>query len=355
MPKLDVIAIGASAGGLEPLVEILEGLPPHFPAAILVVVHTAADGDGHLARILSRSSKLPVTFGRDGEPVTSGRVYVAPPDAHLLVTRRGIVLNHGPRQNGFRPAIDPLFRSAAEVYGDRVMGIILSGALDDGTYGLKLIKSAGGMAVVQDPEEALVPGMPLSALADVEIDHVLPAASIARLIQQAPAATSKGGGVAKRNESQPLSRSEETVSDMTKEFGPPSGLTCPDCGGSLWEIKDGTMLRYRCHVGHQFSSEALDAAQRNGVEAALWTAVRALEEHSDLRLRMSKRAHTSGLGIMAKGFAKTAQESHSQAQLIRDFLTHRAAEVTPPKTPPPRRRSSASQTRTAVPRKAKRR
>jgi len=336
--QLDIIVIGASAGGLEPLLEIVAGVPVELPASIFITVHTAADGDTRLADILARRSRIPVAFAKHQEPLIGGRIYVAPPDVHLLVTPVGLTLNHGPRQNGFRPAIDPMFKSAARVYGNRSMGVILSGALDDGTYGLKLIKEAGGTAVVQDPDEATVSAMPLSAIRYVAVDHVLPARAIAELIASwAASGPGKGGVVATRKESDPIDDDSETVADMNSEFGPPSGITCPDCGGALWEIKDGKPVRYRCHVGHQFSSEGLDAAQRDAVETALWTAVRVLEEHADLRLRMSRRADMSGLQAVATSFADTARESHIQAQTLRDLLVSREPEHIP--APVPRKRA----------------
>jgi len=322
VPKLDVIVIGASAGGLEALLDILRGVPANLPAAMFVVIHTRADASSRLAHILSRETELAVSFAKQREPVVSGRVYVAPPDFHLLITPAGVALNHGPRENGFRPAVDPLFRSAARVYGARVMGIVLSGALDDGTYGLKLIKDEGGVTVVQDPEEAPVPGMPLSAIRHVDIDHVLPAADIAKLISDAVGdEVKRGDAVATKKESEPLAADTKPISEMRAKFGPPSAMTCPDCGGALWEIEEGKLTRYRCHVGHQYSGAGLDAGQSDVVEAALWTAVRALEEHADLRSRMSRRADTAGLSIVATSFAETAVQAHTQAQIIRDLLT----------------------------------
>ena len=327
MPKLDVIVIGMSAGGLEALREILGGVSATLPAAVLVVVHTSSDGTGQLADVLGRDSQLPVAFAKHGERLEAGRVYVAPPNVHLMVNAAGAVLNQGPRENGFRPGIDPLFRTAARVYGARVMGIVLSGALDDGTYGLKLIKDAGGLAVVQDPGEAMVTGMPLSAIRHVEVDHVLGAAAIASLIDEWAGETGRGGDVVGRDkESEPLGDEEDTVRDMNAEFGPAAGLTCPDCGGALWEIKEGKLVRYRCHVGHQYSSEGLDAGQRDAVEYALWAAVRVLEEHADLRSRMSRRADLSGLNLVASSFADSSREAHAQAQQIRDVLMQNSAE-----------------------------
>jgi two-component system chemotaxis response regulator CheB len=182
MAQIDAVVIGASAGGIEALSTIIRGLPADFCAAILIVLHTRAEGTSYLDRVLARGSRLPVSFARDDGPVEPGRIYVALPDLHLTVHNRVMQLVHGPKENGFRPAVDPLFRSAAGAFGSQVMGIILSGALDDGTHGLRVIKNAGGIAVVQDPDEAMHPQMVLSAMRVVSVDHVLRAAGIASLL-----------------------------------------------------------------------------------------------------------------------------------------------------------------------------
>jgi two-component system chemotaxis response regulator CheB len=201
MPQLQLVVIGASAGGLQPLTDIVEELPASIPSSILIVVHTRSEGASYLAEILGRRANLPVEFGRDDAPIQPGRIYVAPANVHMLVGANGLRLHQGPRENGFRPAIDPLFRTAARHGTTRVMGVILSGALDDGTYGLKIIKDAGGVAVVQDPNEAAFPSMPLSALRYVEVDHVLPAVQIAELITDWSGTSGKGETMARQKES----------------------------------------------------------------------------------------------------------------------------------------------------------
>lgn len=326
MPTVDVVVVGASAGGLQALRDIVSALPAELPATVLVVVHTPPDAISLLPDILSRAGRLRVSFAQQDQALESGHIYVAPPNRHLLVTRVGLTLNHGPRENGFRPAIDPLFRTAARVFGDRVMGIVLSGALDDGAYGLKLIKEGGGIVVVQDPGEAVVQSMPLSALQHVTVDHVLPADAIGKLIVSLTGTVFEGTTImASRKESEPLDAKEMTVEEMQREFGPPSALTCPDCGGALWEIVDGQLVRYRCHTGHSYSADGLDSGQRDSVEEALWTAIRVLEEHADLRTRMSRRADLAGLDNVSNGFADTARAAHLQAQSIRDVLIHSGA------------------------------
>jgi two-component system chemotaxis response regulator CheB len=325
MPTVDIVVVGASAGGLQALLDIVSDLPATLPAALIVVMHTPPDGVSRLPDILTRGGRIRASFAEADQPIESGHIYVAPPDRHLLVTRVGLTLNHGPRENGFRPAIDPLFRSAARIFGNRVMGVILSGALDDGAYGLKMIKERGGVAVVQDPEEAVLQSMPLSALQHAPVDHVLPAIDIAKLIVQSTGTRFEGSSMTTNKESEPQDGEEMTVGEMQKEFGPPSALTCPDCGGALWEIVDGQLVRYRCHTGHQYSADGLDSGQRDVVEQALWTAVRVLEEHADLRLRMSRRADTAGLDTVSNSFADSARAAHAQAQSIRDVLIHNGA------------------------------
>src|SRR5215813_13704929 len=182
MPNHDVIVIGGSAGSLEPLTTIVQALPAGLKAAVLVVMHVRPGSDGVLPQILGRTTVLPVTFAEHGEPFSHGHVYVAQPDLHLIVTDGRLRLVHGPRENGFRPAIDPLFRTAARELDSRVVGVILSGALSDGAYGLSLIKQHGGVAIVQDPEEARVDSMPMKALSTVDADYVLPAVQIAAAV-----------------------------------------------------------------------------------------------------------------------------------------------------------------------------
>jgi two-component system chemotaxis response regulator CheB len=252
-----------------------------------------------------------------------------------------MTLSRGPRENGFRPAIDPLLRSAAYAYGPRAMGVILSGALDDGTYGLKVLKEAGGVAVAQDPNEAAQRSMPLSAIRFAGVDHVLRAEEIAALITELAGAPAEGAhGMARTREPEPQKASDETdIQEMQEELGPPSGLTCPDCGGALWEVREGQLMRYRCHVGHQFSVETLDAEQQDAVEAALWSAVRILEEHADLRERMARRAEASSLNTVAQGFTEGARNSRQQAHTIRELLYRREEPPHPPDTSAPSRKT----------------
>ena len=340
MARIELIVVGASAGGLDALLAIVKDLPPRLPATVIVVMHN--NGRSHLPAILARAGTLPVVVPEHGDALMPGTIVVPPRDHHLLVSGRGVILNSGPRENGFRPAIDPLFRTAARAYGAGVAGVILSGALDDGTYGMQVIKRAGGITIVQDPDEASIPSMPMSAIANVEIDYIARAAAIGELLVTLSGQHVKGRAtmaVSKRPEPQDQ-RGEMEVSTMVKTFGPASGITCPDCGGALWEIREGRLVRYRCHVGHQFTPDGLEAGQRDSVEGALWSAVRVLEEQADLRQRLAERAESAGLTMVHKRFAQGSRESHRQAAAIRDLVFNRrdpdlpepAAAAAPPRS-----------------------
>jgi len=295
-------------------------------------VHTSSDGSGALPQILNRASLIPVNFAKSGDQIKHGRITVAPPDCHLLVTPYGVEMRHGPRENGFRPAIDPLFRTAARAFGPRVVGVVLSGALSDGAYGLSVIKQQGGAAIVQDPDDAVISSMPASALKAVDADAVLPAGRIAAEIERMAVDDSETGGppMPSRDELEPQLKSGLTdVSEMRQRFGAASGLTCPDCGGALWEVIEGRLVRYQCHVGHQYATENLDVEQRNLVDGALWTAVRVLEEHAELKMRMATRAERGGMPTVAEGFAEGARDAREQARQIKSLLLATPAEKGP--------------------------
>lgn len=321
MPQHDVIVVGASAGGLQALTAIVERLPATLEACVLVVMHTRAESNGVLPDILRRFTAIPVQFATHADQLQRG-IYVAPPDVHLIVTRDGLSLVHGPRENGFRPAIDPLFRTAARTLGSRVIGVILSGALSDGTYGLSVIKQHGGLAIVQDPGDAVISSMPKNAIDAVEVDHVLPADAIAGILERLTREDAPGGlTMARSKDLEPQLPSENTqVSAMQERYGAPSSLTCPDCGGALWEVQEGRVVRYQCHVGHQYGPDSLEAEHCEAVDGALWTAVRVLEEHAELKMRMARRASAGGLTVVGRGFEDGARDAHRQAQEIRAVL-----------------------------------
>ena len=325
MPDHDIVVVGASAGGVEALVGLVASLPAELPAAVFVVLHVPSTGTSVLPDILRRSSPLPVSHVKDGEPIEPGRIYVAPPDHHLLIRPGHVHLTRGPRENGHRPAVDPLFRSAAREYATRVVGVVMSGALDDGSAGLVAVKSRGGVAVIQDPADALYSGMPANALQHVAVDHVLPAAAmggvLARLATEpapeppGPAPTDMKVEVEMENFSLDAVESSHP--------GEPSGFSCPDCDGVLWAIQDGDLERFRCRVGHAWSPESLLTQQSEALGAALWIALRSLEERAALARRLAEPARRRGHNITASRFEEQATEAQQAARVVRNQLLDR--------------------------------
>jgi two-component system chemotaxis response regulator CheB len=325
MPDHGIVVVGASAGGVEALTDLAASLPSDLSAAVFVVLHLPATGTSALPEILRRHGPLPAAHVRDGEPIQPGRIYVAPPDHHVLVRTGHVHLSRGPRENGHRPAIDPLFRSAAREYAARVIGVVLSGALDDGTAGLLAIKSRGGIAVVQNPEDALYPGMPGNALEHAQVDHVLAAASmgtlLTRLLADLAEPPADPAPIGMRVEVEMEGFSMEAFEG--NHPGRPSGFSCPDCHGVLWQIKDGGLERYRCRVGHAWSPEGLLTQQSEALEAALWVALRSLEERAALARRLAEPARRRGHAITATRFEEQAAEAQQAARLVRDLLLNR--------------------------------
>jgi two-component system chemotaxis response regulator CheB len=323
MSTRDIIVIGASAGGVEALTELMSQLPPDFPAAVFVVLHISAHGTSVLPRILTRAGSLSAIHPQDGQAIQSGRIYIAPPDQHLLVKQGYITLARGPRENGHRPAVDPLFRSAARAYGRRVIGVVLSGVLDDGTAGLLAVKSRGGIAVVQDPEDALYSGMPLSAVENIDVDYVTPMAEMGSLLVRL------AHEVVIEKEEKPVSEKMEQESDIAEleksalegnNPGIPSVFACPECGGTLWEVHEGDLIRFRCRVGHAYSAQTLLAHQSESLEEAFWVALRALEESAALSHRLAHRARERGNTRSAAHFDEQEQAAKAHAEIVRNVL-----------------------------------
>jgi two-component system chemotaxis response regulator CheB len=316
--RRDLICVGTSAGGVPALSTLVKNLPGDLPAALLVVLHVAPDHLSVLPRILSSSGKLPAEHARNGEPLLSGRIYVAPPDMHLMVDRGVVRTSRGARENGHRPAIDTLFRTAAYAYGPRVIGMILTGALDDGVAGLLAIKQRGGLALVQDPADAFCPDMPRHALEVVDADHVLPIGELSAILPELVGANVPEATAAP----EPLA-SEARIALERRAIPPPgqpSSLACPACGGVLNEVQDHRMLRFRCRVGHAYAPESLYGSQQLGVEAALWAALRALEEQTALSRRLAVRARDGRHGKSATRHEERAAGAEKQAELIRRAL-----------------------------------
>ena len=311
-----VIAVAASAGGVEALRRLVSTLPADLDAAICVVLHIPPTGRSLLAPILDRESVLPVVLAEHEAPLRRGTIYVAPADHHLLVRAHRVELSRGPKENGARPAADPLFRSLARSWGARGLAVVLSGALDDGAAGAVAVAVAGGSVVVQDPEDAVVPGMPLSTLAVVRPDAVVDlqhmAAALQRMVDAPLPASGKEASV-----TQEPDPAEQMLGPM-RPAGAPSGLTCPECSGALWEFSEGELVRYRCRVGHAYSEEAMVEAQGSAVEAALWTALEVLEERSELLRRIADRMERTPKS--RNRFREGAREADERAAVIRRVL-----------------------------------
>jgi two-component system chemotaxis response regulator CheB len=335
MAGRDIILIGASAGGVEALKALVRGLSADLPAAVFVVLHVTAEGPSHLPEILTRSGPLPAAHARDGERVHHGCIYIAPPDYHMLLNNGAVCLSHGARENHARPAIDPLFRSAAAAFGPRVVGVILSGALYDGTAGLVALRRSGGVAVVQDPADALVDSMPSSALAVAGADYVVPAAGMGAVLTNLVSQPKADGGGSTMID--PLDQmpdrigEDKAAQERGERVGQSSLYSCPECGGVLWQVDPAGPLRFRCHVGHVYYGDGLLAEQANGLEAALWVAVRTFRERAILARQLAVREHGRNDLRAAARFEEQAATAEKHADLIQNLLLQ--ADVASP--PPP--------------------
>ena len=319
MAKKDIIVIGGSAGSYAPIRQIITGLPADLPVSVFITNHVPTHSTGYLSEILEISSKLRVMRAVDGQPIERGCVYVAVPDHHLLVVDGTIRLGNGPRENMSRPAIDPLFRSAALSYGPRVVGVVLSGMLNDGASGLNAIKACGGTALVQYPLDALSDEMPLSALEAVEADCIVPAAEIGGLIERFSAEDA-----AEEHHCPPnlpleveIAAGARLGAAKLREIADPSALSCPDCAGVLSEVTGEHPLRYRCQIGHAYTAEIL-ASRAKQVDEALRIALRIMEERVTLVTRMGEDARRSGRQAVADLYESRAAEYARYAQVLRE-------------------------------------
>ncbi|HEY4426223.1 MAG TPA: chemotaxis protein CheB [Pyrinomonadaceae bacterium] len=327
MATRDTIVIGASAGGVQALSTLVTALPDDLPAAVFIALHVSPNIPSLLPAILSRESKLEVAHAVDGEPITHGRVYVAPPDQHLIIEDGYVRLVHGPKENLHRPSIDALFRSAARWAGPRLIGVVLTGALSDGKVGMRAVKQRHGVTIVQDPLEAPFPSMPMSVMQEIRVDYSVPLSEIAPLLNLLSRETAEEKGsypvpdeveIESRIAEQTMEGDELIAS--VERIGRISRLTCPDCHGALWEINDEELLRYRCHVGHAYSAEALREGQTEMLEVALWSAVRALEEQTVLAKRIIERARKANHHRAARMFEKRVREAEEHSSIIRQVL-----------------------------------
>ena len=317
------VLIGASAGGIDPLMRLVELLPADLDAPVLVVVHIPPDADSRLPEILQRRCRLAVAHARDGDPVRQGKVYVAPPDHHLTLEDGVVRVSRGPRQNRHRPAIDSLFRSGARWAGDEATAVILSGAAGDGVTGAVMVAQRGGRVFVQDPAEALFPGMPAQVLDAVPTAVHLPVDDIAAAITVAVgsprAAVSASTTPAAAGSGSEMGPMDELSTRPPIDPGRPS-YSCPDCGGVLEEVADGGPLRFRCRVGHEFYGDELSAAQWSALEDALWSAVRGMAESAELAERLARMADDRGATTTAARHRERAVDVRGEAEMIRGFL-----------------------------------
>lgn len=345
--------MGASAGGVEALAAVVRGLPADLPAAVFVVLHVPPHGASVMPAILNRANTLAADHPKDNDPIVPGRIYVAPPDHHLLVKENYVRVVRGPSENGHRPAVDPLFRSAARAYGPRVVGVILTGTLDDGTAGLAAVKRRGGVAVVQHPDDATFSGMPRSAVENVAVDWTPPLADIpeilVRLVHtpvslgQTPLPQKQEGNTPVPDDRSNLVNGEDVDLDYEADIaeidvnalnraappGVPSHFSCPECGGVLMEIKDTAyLIRFRCRTGHAYSPDTLVAEQSAALEEALWTALRALEESAVLSRRLTQRSLQNGHALAAERFASQARDNELRAAIVRQALLREQATAT---------------------------
>ncbi len=304
----DLVVVGASAGGLAPLSELCGALPADFPAAIVIALHLATSGHSHLPRILERTTKLEVVACSDGDALRAGTIFVAPPDHHTVIRDGKIGVNHGPRENRHRPSIDALFRTAAAARGPGVIGVILSGALDDGAAGLRCVQRAGGVAIVQEPDDAEFSSMPESALRVVTADYVLPVRQIPAVLDELVRASGPAGAAA------------AVDAARTEQSRAVTGIVCPDCGGSLLEIQGDDTIRYECGVGHRYTPITLDAASNEATESALWSALRTLRESAAVDRRLAELAASGRAVTAGASYASNAADKEQQADRIEALL-----------------------------------
>jgi len=322
-----LVVLGASAGGVTALLSLCARLPRGFPAPVLIVLHIGAN-PSVLPSLLAAHGNNPSVHAEDGQPLEDGMLYVAPPDHHMLVVDGRIQLSHGPKEHHTRPAVDPLFRSAALAYGRAVIGVVMTGRLDDGTAGLQAIKDCGGLAVIQDPADAEHPSMPASARQSVAVDHCVPlsdlAATLVRLVDEpVPAEMPKPPRRDHLEREMAVFRGEGSPMETLNDIGKPSTFACPDCDGVLWEVGDARPPRYRCHTGHAFSLRSLEATQSGAAEAALWGAIRALEQREGLLRKLAEHGRSIGEEEDARRREVEADETAEHARRLQEMVEDR--------------------------------
>lgn len=326
MARRDIVVIGASAGGITALSELLRSIPENFKATIFVVLHLPAASPSVLPAILTRAGVLKAYHAVDGEQIVPGVVYVAPPDHHILLEGNRVLVKKGPKENNFRPSIDALFRSAAYVYGPRVIGIVLSGLLNDGTSGLWSVKRLGGITVIQEPTDADYPSMPLNVLDYVKIDHSIAASEMGPLLHKL---TTERAAKKPRlsKEEMAFLKMEVIISKQDNAFemgimneGNLTPFTCPECHGVLVRLMEGKFIRFRCHTGHAYTASSLLGDLSRSVEETLWQAMRGLEETTLLLNQISAHFKDQRLMEAARIFAAKAAMTTKRARVIHDSV-----------------------------------
>jgi len=324
MARKDIVVVGASAGGMAALEKLVAGLPPGLPAAVFIVWHLSPGVKSALPLLLTRAGPLRACNPQDGDPIEPGRIYVGPNDRHMLLENGYIRIARGPKENRFRPAIDPLFRSAAYIYGARVIGVVLSGALDDGTAGLWAIKLRGGTAIVQDPADAVHRSMPLSALDNVAVDHKLPVAEIGPLLGRLAREPAGPEPLVATREREKMGAEikiarevDSRVEDILR-YGELSPFTCPECHGVLATFRDGSITRFRCHTGHAVSAATLLEASTEQVEQRLMDALRALDETIMLLNRLGEQYASRGDTAAAEQCFNRARDAYERSRPVRE-------------------------------------
>lgn len=325
MGKRDIVVIGASAGGVQALTRVVSALPAEFPASMFVVVHTSPSWPGMLDRVLNRVDGHRALYARDGMKVEGNSIYIAPPDRHLILKDNSIRVTGGPKQNRNRPAIDALFRSAASAYGDRVIGVVLTGYLDDGSSGLAMIKKAGGVAIVQDPEDAQVSEMPLQAIQRADPDYCLPLDEIPRVLQKLvsePLSTLEKRLMLRK--SAPLKFGQAVQTEESMEL---TGLTCPDCHGAIWEVHEGKLVHFKCRVGHSYSPQIMADAHSESLERAMWAALKSLEENIALLRKLVEHSRKRHREKAAEVYERQIQEKEKHALVLHALLDGKSEEM----------------------------
>jgi len=322
MGNRDILAIGTSAGGVEALSFLAKSFRADFPAAVLVTVHLPTQFRSSLDEILTRAGSLPAVFANNGEAIKKARIYIAPPGSHLIVDGDQLLLGVGPRENHARPAIDPMLRSTAVCCAHRAVGVVLTGTLGDGASGLWTLGHLGGMTVVQDPRDAAFPEMPLTALKRARPDHIAPLEKLPTLLESLvhqPTGEPRPVPKTVRYEVEIARSGRESMDDMDR-IGRRSVLSCPDCGGVMWEIDEGNLTRYRCHVGHAYTDELMHLAVDEGVRRALASALRALDERAALVSKLKAQAVATGHNQLAESWARRHRQFAREAEIIDEAI-----------------------------------